>query len=85
MIQQEGGRLQDKEKDQCCRHLDLRLPASRTVRGRISVPEATWRVAVFYGSLRGLMHWINRQTSVYTHIFMVALCSHSGTQAPSSL
>lgn len=43
-------------RNQSCQHLNLRFPASKTVRKCISVGLATWCVVLCYGSLSPYVH-----------------------------
>lgn len=54
--------------------LDFRLPASRTVREKMSVSQATKFVAMCYGCHRRLIHCCSRPPSTLLRLFPHALC-----------
>ena len=73
--QREGSRLQAKERglrrNWTCSHLDLALPASRSVRKLISVVKATQSVVFCYGSpskliYLGYISWLSQWVGIYS-------------------
>ena len=72
--QKEDGHLQAKgrgfRRNQTCPHLDLRLPASRTVR-KYTFVEATQSVVFCYGSPNRLRQVSTRLTSTPPHPFFL--------------
>lgn len=56
----EGARL--------CRHLDIRLPASRTVREYTSIVSSHQDVVIYYSRPRKLTHLLKRQGLAWTDL-----------------